>query len=264
MKLSFYTPISYDYKYSLPTILSYYKIADEILLAIDKERITWSKNKFDFDEMFFDEVKSIDVEQKITIVEADFHSLDSPIQNDTNERNFITTLCKKDNFIVGIDSDEVLLNPEEFLTWTNTNNPHHKDVSCMMSSVYKSFGKNLLLNYPKESVEIGTKLVNSYKMCRKTKLASLMSPLNILHFSWGRTRENVLQKLSNFGHSKDFNINDYMRTWDGVNLENYTTKKELHPLLRCRKFLWLSLELLNLDDFNLDKSISNKLCQILT
>ena len=256
MNLSFYTPISYDYKYSLPTILSYYKIADEILLAIDKDRISWSKNKFAFDECFFDEIKKIDVENKISIVEGDFHSLDSPIQNDTNERNFITTVCKKDNFIVGIDSDEVLLNPNEFLEWLNVSNPHFSDVSCMMSSVYKAFGKTLLVNYPKESVVIGTKSTNCYKICRNTKNASLMSPLKILHFSWGRTRQDILQKLSNFGHSKDFNIDDYMKIWDNVTLENYALKKELHPLLKCRKHIWLSLEAVNLDDFKLEEPVA--------
>lgn len=257
MQLSFYTPIAYDYKYSYSTILSYYEIADEILLAIDKDRISWSGNKYDFDESFFDEIKKIDKNNKIKIIESNFHLLNSPIENDTQERNYITSFCKKGNYIIGIDSDEIVLNSNEFYEWFNKINPQ-VDISCSMSSVYKIVGRNILVNRPIETSQMGTNLINSYKKCRITKNLIIPSPLNILHFSWGRSRQEIIQKLTNFGHSKDFHIDNYMKIWDDVNLENYQTKRNLHPLKKCRN-VWVSLELFDIETMNLDKQVYDRL-----
>jgi hypothetical protein len=262
MNLTFYTPIAYDYKYSLASILSYYEIADEIFLAIDKERISWSKNKYDFDETYFNEIKLIDKDKKIIILEDNFHSSDSPIQNDTNERNFITTFAKKGNFIIGIDSDEILLNSKQFQNWMSIVNTKD-DISCFMSTVYKVFDNKILVTCPKESVRIGTNLINSYKNCRFTQKKSLMSPLNILHFSWGRVRKDMIEKLHNFGHSKDFNIEEYMKIWDSVSLENYTEKKNLHPLLRCKKNFWLNLELIDINNLQIEEKVLKKMKETL-
>jgi hypothetical protein len=248
MKLSFYTPIAYDYKYVFASLMSYYSIADEIILAIDKDRISWAKNKYEFDfKLFNDRINEIDKEHKIRIYEDNFHQL-SPIENDTYERNQITLICKKDNYIVGIDSDEILLNPTEFLDWMNSNSPK-EDVCCHWFSVYKAFENKYLVTLPYETTVIGTNLRNTFRKCRFTLLKNVQSPLKVLHFSWGRKREEIVQKLYNWSHTNDFRIQEYLKIWDSVTLENYKEKTNLHPL-GIKKW-WQSLELVTLESFSM-------------
>ena len=247
MKLSFYTPIAYDYQYAFTSIKSYYEIADEIILAIDKDRISWSGMKYDFDDDLFNStIKEIDVQSKIKVIQESFHKTNSPITNDTNKRNVISTYCVKDNIIIGIDSDEVLLNAKEFVEWLSNYSPQY-DISCHLLTVYKSFGDQLLIAMPEEKTVIGTALRNQYRQARNTHHSAILSPLKLLHYSWGRTEEQLKQKLANFGHSNQFNIPKYFGMWKNVTLENYKALKHFHPL-GPKQNGWQYLELINLKD----------------
>ena len=228
MDLSFYTPIAYDWKYAVKSVASYYDIADEIILAIDKDRISWSNYRYDEVVNFS---KFCDPNKKIKIVEENFHRYSSPVENDTYERNFISSLCKKDNHIIAIDSDEILVNAAEFKAWMNNTNPDF-DISCTWTTVYKLFDQKVLVTKPNETAVIGTNLRNSYRKCRITNNKCVLSPLQILHYSWGRTREEVVQKLKNWTHSNDFDVDEYMKIWDSVTLDNYKSMKYLHPLIK--------------------------------
>jgi hypothetical protein len=57
-----------------------------------------------------------------------------------------------------------------------------------------------------------------------------MSPLRLLHLSWCRTEEELLQKLTNWGHSKDYDTGKFLEMWRNTNLENYQQLKNFHPL----------------------------------
>ena len=67
--------ISYDAnRFLADSIKRYYNYVDEIVLGIDKDRITWSGNPFEIDEdSLWKELSSLDGDSKITIVEEDFH-----------------------------------------------------------------------------------------------------------------------------------------------------------------------------------------------
>ena len=121
MNLSFVTLISYDYKYAKDCILSYYDIADEIFLGIDINKKTWSGENFDIDMNWLTSfVNEIDKNKKIKIIGSDFYKFSKPIQNDTYERNFMSLLCKEGNWIISIDSDERVLNANEFKQWMDS------------------------------------------------------------------------------------------------------------------------------------------------
>jgi len=261
MKYSFYTPIAYDYKFSYATILSYYDIADEIILAIDRDRISWAGKKYEFNnEEFFSKIEQIDKQKKIIILEDNFHE-NSPIENDTQERNFISKKCSGD-YIIGIDSDEVLLNPKEFLAWLNSQDDFKSDIECTWYTVYKSYGKKLLITQPEETTVIGTNLKGYFQKCRFTSKNSLviprkLSPLKVLHFSWGRSKDDFVQKLKNWSHTNDFDIERYIKIWDSVNLKNYIHKKDLHPL--ALKEHWKSLRLVDVEFFNISDKVKDEM-----
>jgi len=250
--LSFVTLLSYDYELAMQAIEHYYDIADEIILGIDIDRVTWSGNKFDFDEFGFDEfIKRVDVNGKINIIRENFHTSQRPIDNDTSERRFLSQICKKGNWIIQIDADELVLNPKEFKAFMDENDEALD--GCAIKghwiTVFKAFGdgKYLVIDAAGETdgkIFVGTKSQNSYTMCRDTNETAIKTPLRLLHVSWGRTREGLKQKLENWGHSKDFNTNAYLEMWDKVTLENYQSFVNLHPLYGPH---WPKLKLVELN-----------------
>ena len=74
----------------------------------------WSNNKFTFDEdKLWAALKKIDTENKIHVVEGNFHESKTPIENDNMERNFLKEHCTHD-WIFSIDADEELINAKDF------------------------------------------------------------------------------------------------------------------------------------------------------
>ena len=97
LKKSVISLISYDASYLPSSIASYYDYVDEIILGLDKDRITWSGNKFAFDEdSLFSELADLDVDSKISIIEEDFHRSSIAIENDNYERNYLKNECSND------------------------------------------------------------------------------------------------------------------------------------------------------------------------
>ena len=97
LKKSVISLISYDAEYLPNSIKTYYDYVDEIVLGLDKNRVTWSKNKFTFDEQkLWSELSKLDGDKKITIIEEDFVKSDKAIENDNYERNFLKEQCSND------------------------------------------------------------------------------------------------------------------------------------------------------------------------
>ncbi len=236
--LSFVTLLSYDYQYAFSAIRSYYALADEIILGLDDECVTWSGNKFDFDEAALaDFIATVDVAKKIKVIRRNFHSLPLPIENDTVERRFLSEQCKPGNWIFQIDADEIVLNPLEFKRFIEGND----DVldGCAIKAhwitVFKSFdgGKYLVIDADRETdgqIFVGTKSQGRYTQCRDTDEMAIQSPMRLLHVSWGRSKEELKKKLDNWGHSKDFDTNTFLEMWDTVTLGNYQHLTDFHPL----------------------------------
>ncbi len=236
--LSLVTLLSYDYVYAFEAISKYYDIADEIILGLDSDYVTWSGNKFDFDESALtDFLARVDTEKKIRVIRQNFHQLPRPIDNDTTERRFLSTQCKAGNWIIQIDADEIMLNKNEFKQFMEDNSDLLDGcaIKAHWITVFKSFddGKFLVIDADGATdgrIFIGTKSPNSYTMCRDTSETAIQTPLRLLHVSWGRSREELQKKLENWGHSKDFDTKAYIEMWDKVTLENYQSFTNLHPL----------------------------------
>ncbi|MDX2097009.1 MAG: hypothetical protein SFW36_04470 [Leptolyngbyaceae cyanobacterium bins.59] len=229
--LSFITLLSYDYRYAYSAIRSYYELADEIILGLDKDRLTWSGNQFEFDLTGFETfLNQYDHAHKIRLVEDNFHPLSSARENDTRERNYLSYYCQGDNWIIQIDADEILLNPLPFQEWMLTANPE----ACIYArwiSVFKVLDEFVLaIDPPIEYTAIGIKTPGLYTDCRETSQPRVVSPLNLLHFSWGRSEAELLTKLQNWSHNQDFDIQHYFEFWKSVNAENYASITNFHPI----------------------------------
>ncbi len=234
-KLSIITLLSYDYIYLEDCIRSYYDIADEIILGVDKNRVSWSGNAFTFDMAFvLSVIEKIDTGKKVKIIEGDFFKYKEPIQNDTYERSYLSQQCKAGNWIISIDVDERLVNAEEFSGWLKYHDQgsdiRKYDIGAQWIQIFKVIdGKKILINRY-EPTTVGTFKRGGFTCARLTGQPTVMSPLILEHYSWGRTREEIWQKLSNWSHTNDFNIKHYFDLWDSINLQNYRDFKNIHPL----------------------------------
>lgn len=238
--LSFVTLLAYDYRFAASCIASYYDIADEIILGVDADRLSWSGNKFELDlAQIRAELAAIDPAKKIKIVEDDFHSQASPTENDTHERSILSWECREENWVVQIDADEILLNAREFRDWMLARERAGADqeapAGCVMATwttVFKIFGNKALVIDPafRETPPVATRLRGQYVIARHTDEAQELSPLELLHYSFGRTPEEVLQKLNNWSHSRDFDTDAFFQMWQSVTLANYREYRNIHPL----------------------------------
>jgi hypothetical protein len=239
--LSFFTPLAYDYRYAFQAIDAYYDIADEIILGLDRDRISWAGKPFDFDrEEVEDCIARADPDGKIQVVEGNFHRHAQPRHNEFQERLECTNTCAKGNWICSIDADEVIANPAEFRSWLILKNPVEYNVYGYFMTVFKSFGDVALVCDPLESMAIATMQPAEY---RATAQPAIPSPLLGMHYSWGRTPEELKQKLTNWGHANDFDTQAFFEFWDSITLDNYQEAKDFHPL---DKRVWKSLKLVRL------------------
>ncbi len=235
-KFSVITLLSFDYAYLPSSIKSYYDFADEIIIGLDKNQISWRGNKFLIPDNFFKTLKEIDPLNKIKIAREDFYKYeDKPMQNQVFERNFLADVAKKDNWTVQIDADEIMLNPKTFFSFLEDKNPEKYSISASWISLFKELENSYLVVFerkrPKfESFPIATKARGAHVYGRVTEQEILFSPLVCLHFSWAKDKESIRQKLSNFGHAFDFDTDKYFKLWENASEKNYKKYKNFHPL----------------------------------
>lgn len=233
LKKSVISLISYDAEYLPESIRSYYDYVDEIVLGLDEDRITWSGNKFSFNESkLYQELKQIDYDEKISILEHNFHSSKIALENDNFERNYLKSHCSHD-WIFSVDADETLLNPKEFfLRYVPLAEKYHKktDYSFTWFLPFKEFEDCYLViadesgNWFKGDTQgFVTHKDNQFTYCRWTNNKKIiLSPLVILHWSFCRSEQSLNQKINNFGHSDKTPNDPFFHNWKNVNLDNYT------------------------------------------
>ena len=237
MKKTAVSLISYDASYLAKSIKTYYKYVDEIILGLDKDRITWSNNSFSFDEKaLWAELQELDADNKISIIEENFHKSAIAIENDNYERNFLKKHATND-WIISIDADEQLLNAKEFFyDYCPLVEKYAKraDVLMTWATPYKLIDETLLViantdNTPffGENQGVLTHKNNTYTYARWTDISAggsnrLASPLVAVHWSLCRDKAALHTKIHNIGHSDIVEKDPFYKIWDQVTLDNYS------------------------------------------
>jgi hypothetical protein len=252
--------ISYDANYLVKSIPSYYNYVDEIILGLDENRISWSKNKFTFDEnSLWSELQKIDVKDKIKVVESNFHRSSVPIENDTHERNFLKEQCTHD-WIFSFDADEILVNAKQFFNDYFPIVSSYTNIELMFTwfLVYKEFEEGYLIIADENRVNIFTKDVqgfsarknlHTYTYCRWTNAPKkVMTPLAILHYSFCRPDKELSTKINNFGHSIESKKDPFYEIQKQVTLDNY--KSLINFKTSNMGAQWPTLKFIPRDEFN--------------
>lgn len=240
IKKSVISLISYDAHYLPKSIERYYNYVDEIVLGLDKNRQTWSKNSFSFDEsLLWSELSRIDGDKKISIVEEDFVQSEVAIENDNYERNFLKNECSND-WIFSFDADEMLVNPKhffyEFCPLVEDYRDTH-DICMTWATPYKEIGNTTLVIAEEdgspffgENQGVVTSKNNTYTYARWTNQSAggtnrILSPLVALHYSLCRKSEDLHQKIHNIGHSDIVEEDPFYKIWTQVTMDNYKELK---------------------------------------
>jgi hypothetical protein len=243
IKKSVISLISYDARYLPQSIKTYYNYVDEIILGLDEKRISWSGNKFTFDEeKLFKELEQIDGDSKISVIEDDFYrDTNKYIENDNFERNFLKSHCSH-NWVMSFDADEELINAQQFFTTfcPIIENYHDKyDFAFTWFLPYKEFPNDYLVIANEDGTFIrserqgfATHKTNQYIYARWTNLTKthpnrlIFTPLAIKHWSLCRPKDELHQKINNIGHADITERGDpFYDMWQQVTLENYHEMK---------------------------------------
>ena len=240
IKKSAISLISYDAHYLPKSIEKYYNYVDEVVLGLDKNRVTWSKNSFSFDEQkLWSELSQIDGDGKISIVEEDFVQSEVAIENDNYERNFLKDQCSHD-WIFSFDADEMLVNPKQFFydfcPLVEDYRETH-DICMTWATPYKEIGDTTLVITEEdgspffgENQGVVTSKNNTFTYARWTNQSAagtnrILSPLVALHFSLCRKSEDLHEKIHNIGHSNIVEEDPFYKIWSQVDMENYKQLK---------------------------------------
>ena len=240
IKKSAISLISYDAHYLPKSIERYYNYVDEIVLGLDKNRTTWSKNPFSFDEdALWSQLSQIDGDGKISIVEEDFVQSDVAIENDNYERNYLKDQCSHD-WVFSFDADEVLVNPKhffyDFCPLVEDYRETH-DICMTWATPYKEIGDTTLVIAEEdgspffgENQGVVTSKNNTFTYARWTNQSAagtnrILSPLVALHFSLCRKSDDLHKKIHNIGHSDIVEEDPFYKIWSQVDMDNYTQLK---------------------------------------
>lgn len=237
IKKSVISLISYDAHMLPSSIKTYYNFVDEIILGLDEDRISWSGNKFTFDEeKLWAELQKIDSKDKISIIESNFHKSNIAIQNDNHERNFLKAQCTHD-WIFSFDADEQLVNAKDFFVKflpLATRYYTKWDFTFRWFTPYKKIGIDYLVianennRLHKEAPQgFATHKNNTFTYARWTNNQKhLLSPLCVLHWSLCREKDELHQKITNIGHSDIAEKDPFYDTWQKVTLDNFEQLKD--------------------------------------
>lgn len=236
--------LSYDYeklKYSIPPV---YADADAIFIAVDKDFRTWSGQKFEVENSFFEWLKEIDIDNKITLYKDDFYIAElNAMKNDTRERHLLSQKMGIGNWLVQVDSDEYFLDFKKFVN-TLRQYDHFLDhpeknpiqIAGYLINIYKYLEEGLLYVDQPTKVMLATNYPN-YKGARNSKERIIYTDNILLHECLSRTEDELMFKFSNWGHNDEIN-KSFFDKWRSATKENY---KELRDVFYLDPWKWKKL-----------------------
>lgn len=246
IKKSVISLISYDAnRFLAKSIERYYEYVDEIVLGIDKDRISWSGNAFEIDEdQLWKDLSALDGDSKITIIEEDFHQSKVAIENDNYERNFLKGECSND-WIFSFDADEMLVNAKDFfynycpivedyrlekdicMTWCTPYKVLEDEEGSITLMIAEDDGSPFF----GENQGFATSKDSTFTYARWTDKSNsgdnrIKSPLVALHWSLCRPQDELYQKIHNIGHSDIVEEDPFYKIWSQVDMNNYTQLRD--------------------------------------
>lgn len=230
--------VSYDYDFIRSSLPLLYNDADQITLALDKNRKTWNGESYTIDSGFFDWISAMDTQLKVKIYEDDFYIPGlSTIENDTRERMMLADFMGQGGWHLQIDSDEYFVDFSGFVQYLKSMKHYLAepektpiDICVFWTVLYKKVPTGFL--YVRGSHEVCFAATNfpNYTAARAGNNKRKFAPFSVLHQTWARGEEEIKMKFRNWSHNIDFNTSAYYQMWKSADERNYHMFHNLHPL----------------------------------
>jgi len=229
--------VSYDYYFVFDCIRQLYSSADVIVLAIDRDRRTWSGQSFALPETFVADVRAMDPEDKIRFFEDSFYLPGlSPIECDTRERNLLAKQMGRGGWHVQIDSDEYFVDFPRFVAFlhglSSCSRGHHTVYARWFTLFRKTKNGYLHVRDSQEEFPVATTdpRYTRARIPRGTRSSKVYTDFQVVHESWARNESEILTKLKNWGHTDDFSVEEYFEFWKRLDEFNYEAATDFHPI----------------------------------
>lgn len=258
--------LSYDYELLKNAIPTVYSDADTIFLAVDRNRKTWKGQTIEIKQDFFDWIEDYDKQKKIVIYEDEFYIEGlTTMECEVRERKMLAHKMGIGNWLIQLDSDEYFYDFNKFVNFLRKRNdflinPKDKLVQIcgFKINLYKYTDGGVLYVDKLDKFMIATNYPD-YKVGRHAKCRSIYSDSVALHDCLSRSREDLIQKLENWGHNDDINQEEFMNKWDSVSISNY---KNLSGFFYLDPMHWKTLEFMkgsSLQELLANFKLSNKI-----
>ena len=237
--------VSYDWELLRKSVPRIYAQADLICLALDKDRKSWSRNTFEFDDhSFYKFVKELDVEKKIDIYEGCFSLPDlNARQNCNRHRMLIAERMGKGGWHLQIDSDEYFLDFAGFVDELRkiNRNPTGSEkpvnvLACWVPLIKKIDGGYLYVNFKNQIPETAPFATSKpdYQRARHNGHFNILLPYYVIHETWARSEDDLWFKISNWGHSSEEldeleKRQSYFNLWKSLDSRNFQYVSNIHP-----------------------------------
>lgn len=248
--------VAYDWyllRHALPLV---YEASDLICLSVDKDRISWSGEKFEIDEPAFRMfVSQMDIDRKIIILEEDFHVPNLTAgQNEVRQRNRMAEFMGYGGWHIQLDCDEYFTDFQGFVSYLKKlgkRDTIRTNICCPLLTLYQRTIDGFLYINPKTSkqvefIQIATQQPN-YEFGRRNGDFNIYTAFGIIHQSWARSEEEIRLKISSWGHQRDFDSAKYFEIWKAVDETNYQLLKNFHPI---EPTVWPSLSFVPAKDIS--------------
>lgn len=230
--------VSYDYEYIFNSLKETYAHSDLIVLSYDKNFQTWSGNTFVIPDSFFEEIKKIDVDNKISFHKDAFYveNLDG-MASETRQRNMLGEFMGKGGWHIQIDSDEYPYDFKKLTDFLHSNkfllrNAHKNPVNFLAKWVvlFKKDENGIYIIKPFEETCYLVTNYPKYSYARRTIGRDFVLNYYTIHQSWARSEDEIYTKLTNWGHKNDFDTMLFFENWKNLNKNNYQEFENFHPL----------------------------------
>lgn len=232
------------------SIASYYDHVDRILVSTDPCRGFSGAPITPDDTLGL--IRALDRDRKITIVEADFYKFDEPMRNETHQREEAARLLCEEaapRWIFQVDADEVFLDFPAVLRQV-MRQPFARAVFWRWISIFNILPDGRLLVIVDED---GSPILERFPLAHRppVKLKSgrladkpsdaifkvfkwryeggLRRTDAVLHYSYAKSEARIREKLSTFGHSREFDRDRFYDLWLSSKTD-WAGIKNFHPL----------------------------------
>lgn len=236
MGASFLVPVAYDWRMLPASLAGYHDAADEILVGVDRNLLTWAGTMFDMPAGSLEQ--ALAPFPRARIVYGDFHDWTrTPIENDSREREALARHARN-QLVVEVDVDErvdgaAVVRAAEWL-------PQGHQLYGVWTHVFKIIGDTALVVDNRHGGELCALATRSRtrKLARQTGEPPVVANLSVLHNTLGRSEAEVAQKLAGWGHAHQVRPG-FLELWRSIDLTNYGDARDLHPFIATR---WPSLK----------------------